>query len=402
MFLYRFFILAISLCLSEKAINGSPSQKNTRRLASPVSRGVDTATQLLDGRILLLGPDIANIYDPQTDKQIPIYMDQARPNASYHAFHQATLLDDGDVLISGGIIPENSSCKMQLSLLRYSTKNGQWKAVGKLQHPRMKHSAIMISKDLLLLTGGSIGLCSDSHDEVDETSAELCDIETGECHNVSPPNFGRTEHYAVTFSSQKVLIVGGKSVNGHGSVDIPCEIFDIPNNKWNISPEIKIGGPAASATKLTNGSILIIGSDLDHRAAAEKLRKTSSLRGDSRTGSLRTTGSAAVYDSNLQLIRAFPVGSLPLSEHAVVELPGNRVAVVGGFKEHPQTGQWMPSSRIHLINLNTLSVTQATSTIPFLSRHYAFFVPNNLVVVLGWTAQDSQPRSIISKFTFSK
>ena len=374
------FVMGVCVLIGLSVANGYPRIKD---FAKGVVTGVDTATQFPDGSILTVGPVGANIYDPRTDKWSASNLGLERK----FAYHEATLLPNDDIIVSGGMQVAGKSCMMLTSFYRYSRSQNIWNKFGRLNHPRMHHSATLLGNNLLLLIGGGTGYCySDSYDESDEVSAEICDIQLGDCIDVSAPKFARSFHSAALISEQRVVVVGGESLDGHRDRSIPVELFNPKTNQWTIVHDIEIGGPSATITSLNNGWLLIIGANI----------------GQSKYQSKDRLGSAAVYDSDLKLIRQFPRSSLPDAGHAVVTLPEQRIAVIGGVMDGSGMNTVSFLNKALIINLNNLSLSNGFSLRRSIQGHSAFYIGKDTIAILGGFNPHNVVMPRIEKYRLTK
>ncbi len=121
-------------------------------------RSAHTATLLADGRVLVTGGEAgfnfvmrndAELYDPVTGTW--------RVTASMHhrrALHAATLLEDGRVLVTGGL-SRNSSGELSVNSAEiYDPTTEQWRMAPRFTFARSFHQATLLLDGRVAITGG--------------------------------------------------------------------------------------------------------------------------------------------------------------------------------------------------------------------------------------------------------
>lgn len=134
------------------------SQRWNAAASMATARRGHTATRLADGRVLIAGgfsccdqtgetfATTAEIYDPRTDAFQP-----TGALLSARAFHAATLLADGRVLVTGGFtVSDDTTASAEI----YDPSTGQFTQAGAMQSPRSVHSAILLTDGRVLVLGG--------------------------------------------------------------------------------------------------------------------------------------------------------------------------------------------------------------------------------------------------------
>lgn len=128
----------------------------------PSSRGVREITALSDGRVLVAGGVDANsiiasadIYDPGTNS----WSAAASMNIG-RAYHSAALLPDGSILVAGAdrtCTPPAPGCSMSSSSTAevYDPMANTWMADANMAHGRAFHTATLISGGRVLVAGGA-------------------------------------------------------------------------------------------------------------------------------------------------------------------------------------------------------------------------------------------------------
>ena len=174
-----------------------------------------TATLLQNGKVLVAGGKIeddppihfypladAQLYDPTTGTW--------SATGSLHTaryFHTATLLPNGQVLVAGGetncsfLACDYSTDTAEL----YDPATGRWSHTGNLSH-RAYHTATLLPNGQVLVAGGvSVGFTNIS-------SAEIYDPVAGGWAGTASLNTPRSSQTATLLSSGKVLLVGGDAL----------------------------------------------------------------------------------------------------------------------------------------------------------------------------------------------
>jgi galactose oxidase-like protein len=164
-----------------------------------VPRFLFTATELPDGRVLVVGgdpgagaTDSAELYDPasgtfSTTGSLPGPRRQ----------HTATLLGTGDVLIAGG---SDGNVPVQSAEL-YEPQSGTFVATGPLSRPRMLHGATRLADGRVLIMGGVLG------DGAPTTAAELYDPSAGTFRTTGSMSLARVSPVAIALLDGDVLVI---------------------------------------------------------------------------------------------------------------------------------------------------------------------------------------------------
>jgi hypothetical protein len=156
---------------------------NTGSLNTP--RTAHTATLLANGQVLVVGGEdagnkfltSAELYSPATGKWT-VTGSTATPRLD----HTATLLPNGEVLVAGGYlgIDQHYQAIYTATAELYDPSHGTWKPTGSMTVPRAWHGATLLPNGLVLVAGGTNTT----------TSAELYDPSKGTWTTTgSLPNF---------------------------------------------------------------------------------------------------------------------------------------------------------------------------------------------------------------------
>jgi hypothetical protein len=173
-----------------------------------LARGFHTATRLTNGEVLIAGglagssfveTPSAELYDPNNDRYYysTAFMNQAR------AFHSATLLYDGRVLVAGGTVPSGGGS--------YSSKTAEiydpnpsgspfFKALPNMAVYRAGQTATRLSDGRVVLIGGN---SSDLRVEIYNPVTETFTLKQGELKTA------RRGHTATLLPDGNILVMGG-------------------------------------------------------------------------------------------------------------------------------------------------------------------------------------------------
>ncbi|MBA3874640.1 MAG: hypothetical protein H0X30_36385 [Anaerolineae bacterium] len=211
------------------------------------ARAVQSATLLNNGKVLIAGGiaaegvflKSAELYDPATSSFSAI-----GDMATARAGHTATLLKDGKVLLVGGDYQDK-----MLSAEVYDPVANTFTAVGSLHTARDAFSATLLADSRVLITG--IGLKGGA-------SAEIYDPATATFTVTGEMKTPRSMHTATLLDDGKVLIVGG--LDKQRQVLANAEIYDptagtfTPTANW-----MTIKRHKQAAVRLNDGRVLIMG-----------------------------------------------------------------------------------------------------------------------------------------------
>jgi hypothetical protein len=316
------------------------------------ARAGHTVTLLKDGRLLVLGGAVlsaqgalaglplarAEVYDPQTGESLSIgSMSAAR------AFHTATLLKTGLVLVAGGVSLINDALAPLATAELFEPATGTFRVVeGGLQERsgRAGHSATLLADGRVLLAGGWGQEPGGSR--VPLASAELFDPDRRAFAAVAPMASARANHSATALLDTRVLVAGGRGVAG---ALYETELFEPTLGVFTPGPNLPDNLPRAghAAVRLGSGLVLLVGGC--------RLPEAASVSGTAATGS-GCHGPAAVgsvldrvdlYDHAAPPVGRFIPGRVPVltmarADPSATLLPGDsRVLIAGGVRSDGST-----------------------------------------------------------------
>ncbi|WP_437813381.1 kelch repeat-containing protein [Sorangium sp. So ce1078] len=194
----------------------------------------------------LLSLDSAELYDPVADAwSLTGSMKHARTD------HTATLLASGEVLVAGGLHPDPFEGDVRLETAElYRPAIGEWTDARPMQRARAYHTATLLPSGEVLVAGGLYG-------DEDPANVELYDPEADRWELRTPMRQPRASHAATLLSSGKVLVAGGTHIAGPRAT---AELYDPEVDRWELTAEPMNharGGPVM--TLLPNGEVLVAG-----------------------------------------------------------------------------------------------------------------------------------------------
>ena len=233
------------------------------------------------------------------------------------ADHTATLLKDGRVLITGGMVENGVFLK---SAELFDPATGKFTVTGAMSSPRVGATATLLPSGRVLIAGGLAGRVFEGGAGI-VASTEIFDPQTGRFDpgpNMSVPRSG---HAAVLLENGKVLVAGGDDADEHALAS--AEIYDPATNRFAATASMHIARIARAAVRLKDGRVLVTGGGNGRQAEIF----------DPHTAAWTETGEMTV----------------PRMKHAATLLPDGRVLIVGGAPD----GGWHPVRSAELFDPRT-------------------------------------------------
>lgn len=284
-------------------------------------RRYHTATLLPDGKVLVIGGlgetyqstvlNTAEIYDPVEETwTMAASMTDAR------AFHTATLLADGRVMVVGG----NNKDLMNPAIASveiYNPRSNTWSLTASPNQPRMYHNALLLNDGRVMIAGGLVRNAGGSSFS-SFNSVEIFDpnnqtwFEAAPMSNEVNNDYGKQDFTMTLLPDGRVLVTGGLS----GLVYYArIERYDPATNTWanlGLLPSKRAGH---TATLMGDGRVLLAGgSNYDSTA----------------TPSTTYINEYLIFDPATATITPYSTMVHARTGHKAVLLPNGRILILGG------------------------------------------------------------------------
>ena len=227
-----------------------------------VARYNHTATLLQNGQVLVVGGlgvngayaslASAELYNPAKKGKWTLTgsMSVGRD------YFTATLLQNGEVLVAGGT-DFNVNCWNAAEL--YNPSTGQWTLTGSMTEPRCLHSATLLPNGEVLVSGGVNGIYTT--DTATVASSEIYNPTTGAWTATGSLNTSRASTATLLLSTGEVLSAGGYNNTGNGAVNTyltSAELYNSSMGTWSLTTSMSPGaGLPTTPALLSNGDMLI-------------------------------------------------------------------------------------------------------------------------------------------------
>ena len=171
--------------------------------------------------------------------------------------HTATLLADGRVLVAGGLDIEGAAAegvevKGLTSAEVYDPASGDWSATGPMATGRAFHTATLLLDGTVLVAGGG------EAGEAAARSAEIYDPRAGLWATVPSMASGRFEHTAFLLPSGEVLAVGGHGLGSEPTALTSADRYDPVTRTWRQAASLVTASNDQTGIALTEGRALLV------------------------------------------------------------------------------------------------------------------------------------------------
>lgn len=175
------------------------------------------------------------------------------PMTSPRSMHTANLLDDGRVLIAGGVGAGGSSSTTLASAELYDPATRSFSATGSMATERLAAASVLLRDGRVFVAGG------EDKDGVSTDSVELYSPSTGTWASTSPLGIDRVNATATLLKNGKVLIVGGYQGNSDCCAVASTELYDPATGTFTYTGSLAKGRRNHTATLLDDGRVLVAG-----------------------------------------------------------------------------------------------------------------------------------------------
>jgi hypothetical protein len=329
-----------------------------------------------DGRVLMTG-GLDSAGNPLASAELYDYLTENFSSTGNMTIarqqHRTALLYTGKVLVTGGR-PFAASNVLKLAEL-YDPVNGTFTSTGDMVRYRRYHRATNLSNGKILITGGLGGATGTSNGVL--SSAELYDPATGTTatftFTTGNMKTARYLHMATLLYTGKVLIVGGIDA---GSVLLnSAELYDPATNTFTVTGNMITARNTPLLTRLPNGKVLVVGGS---DAAGNPIQALEIY--DPATGTFTAAGNMSVARDG----------------HRVYRLDNGKPLIVGGTTTAVPTSV---TASGELYNHVTGRVSATGSLITGRQDFAQTSLPHGRVLVAGGLAADGTKLSSAELYT---
>lgn len=187
----------------------------------------------------------AELYNPSTGKW--------KTTGSLHdarLYNTMTLLQNGEVLVTGGYNVVSSTINILASAELYNPSTGTWTLANSMTTARTGHTATLLTNGQVLVAAGESSTSFLS-------SAELYNPSTGTWTLTGSLNNVRFSHTATLLQNGEVLVAAGENpVTGYIA---SAELYNPSTGTWTLTGSLHVARYEHTMTLLQNGNVLVAG-----------------------------------------------------------------------------------------------------------------------------------------------
>lgn len=220
-------------------------------------RAMHAATLLADGRVLVTGgltaattdqvTRSAEIFDPATGTWTP-----TAPMTGARYLHSATLLGNGQVMVTGGLPASGTTATPDFAEL-YDPQTQTWRSV-ELGEYRVEHAVTLLRDGTLMISGGHALRSTAALD-----STVFYDFRSGHSRYGPRLAHARGAHRAVALQTGSVVVLGGDCDAYIRPVISDVEVYEPHLDRWRGAPDLDFPRDGATADLLPDGRVILAG-----------------------------------------------------------------------------------------------------------------------------------------------
>ena len=247
------------------------------------ARNVSCATTLLNGKVLVVGGQSASATYASCELYDPIsgtwrYTGSLAQSRMFYPNPASVLLPDGRFFVVGGC--DRSGSPVYASAEIYNPLTELWSSAGSMANTRWEHQATLLLDGRILVSGGY-------NNTSYLTACEIYNPATNSWKTVASMNTLRANHTATLLQNGKVLVTGGYN----GSTLNSAELYNPVANTWTtVSYSMVSYRFVHEAILLQNGNVLLVGGQSDGVTVLSTCEIYNASTGQfASTGSMTTT-----------------------------------------------------------------------------------------------------------------
>lgn len=224
------------------------------------ARAYPATATLADGSVLVVGGSRGGVPLNSAERYFPDSGTWVSAGAlgAPRTQARATVLLDGRVLVTGGGSEGSPGYRSTKAVEIFDPATGTWTPTGSMSTARALHTATLLSDGEVLVTGGA-SIYHGSKGAVAST-AEIYDPKSGTWHSAAKMSVARYHHTATRLSDGRVLIAGGWALTTNSDKSLAtAEIYDPAKNRWTATGSMATGRARGSMMTLPDGRVLVVG-----------------------------------------------------------------------------------------------------------------------------------------------
>jgi hypothetical protein len=275
-----------------------------------VGRYNHTATLLNNGKVLIAGGMNSNTSLASTELYDPV-AGTFTPSANLYCFctPKPALLANGKVLFAGGY----DGAKVVPTAALYDPTSETFMPTGSLNAPRAGNSATLLGNGKVLIAGGGV------------LSAELYDPAAGTFTLTGSLSAQRSGHTATLLKDGNVLLAAGYGGTYNTDFLSSAELYNPATGNFTVTGSLNTGRIWHTANLLSTGKVLVVGG----------------------TDNSHSLSSAELYDPVAGTFSNTASLNTPRSGHASASLINGAVLAVGGLDGFLGRLGWLASAELY-------------------------------------------------------